>query len=125
MMFDLIDENSWLRGQVEELVLTVMDEENNLVDLTDPSITALEFRVKKSAGDADPPVLSLSLGDGITPRDQTGVNRGLADITATADQTFALGAGLWHYDVLLIFGTKRKFVVDPSLLHVKDVVNFP
>lgn len=130
---DLLDDsatggadNSWIRGEDVEMVLTVTDDTGALEDLT--TAIDIELRVKDSPDDADPPLLALSLGSGITVRSpQTGSNLGLADVVATAAQTFALVAGLKHYDVFVVRASgKRKCAISPqSRLQIGAVVNFP
>lgn len=119
----LIDDDAWVRGETVELRLVLTDTEGNTFDVT--ALTAIELRVKKSAGDDDPPILALGLGTGITPLTQTGGDLGACTVIVTADQTFAIPAGLWHYDVV---STKsdgsRRFAIGPSLLRVNDPVNF-
>lgn len=92
----------------------------------------LEFQIKAADGDADPPLVSKSVGSGITLLPQTGTTLGQADIEVLSTDTGPANAswptappdGVFRYDVVLIdTDTRRYYIVPPSDFHVRAVVN--
>lgn len=111
----------WLRGETRSLVLTVtVDGEPQ--DLT--AATAIEYQLKASVGDPDPALISLSIGAGITLREQAGANLGVADIVVSSALADTLAPGTYAEEVVTVFpGDVRRYLVGPRLVKVLGVVN--
>ncbi len=75
------------RGQTATFVITVEDENGDRFNL---DTHTLHFHVKNLVTDADPPIIDLSTGVGITHRSQVSPNVGVADIVMTSVQTALL-----------------------------------
>lgn len=86
------------RRQTATFVLTVVDENGERFDLTG---STLYMRAKNKETDADPAIIALLTGTGITHRAQTGATLGQADIVMTSAQTALLAAQANVYDVWL------------------------
>jgi hypothetical protein len=88
---------------------------------------AIELQLKRNPGDADPPLAFLSIGGGITLRDQD-TEMGYADVVTPVDMLTGSGtpAGVYYFDVCVILpGPIRRYVVKPTKVVVRDVVNQP
>lgn len=115
----------WYRGETREYVITVTVDGDEQ-DLT--SATDIEMQLKTAPGVADPPLASLSIGSGITLRPQSGTTLGQADIVLPYNWLTGAGtpAGTYYFDVCVIFpGPVRRYVVRPTKVYVRDVVNPP
>jgi hypothetical protein len=115
----------WYRGETREYVITVTSDGEEQ-DLT--AATAIEMQLKATPGAADPPLASLSLGSGITLRAQSGTTLGQADIVIPYNWLTGAGtpAGTYYFDVAVIFpGPIRRYVIKPTKVIVRDVVNQP
>jgi hypothetical protein len=114
---------TWVRGQTEEWTLSVFNADGSPSDLS--TNLGIELEVKQFRGQADPAQLTLSQGDGITVRSQVGADVGVCDVVATLDQTFALTAGVWQYDVFVTRSDGARKCVMYGNLKVEEVVDFP
>lgn len=117
---------TWLRGETQELVLTVFDALGEARDLS--TATAIEYQVKALAGAPDPPLIALALGSGITLRPQADATLGQADVVVSSALTDALAPGTYYEEAVLVLpGTPpiRKYVIGPRKFFVSDVVNRP
>lgn len=114
---------TWYRGETIDKVLTVATDG----ELRDLSVaTGIELQVKSAPDADDPPLISLAIGYGITLRAQSGATLGQADVTISSAQVDALAPGVYYYDVAVDFpGPERKYVVKPTKVIVKGVVNRP
>lgn len=114
---------TWYRGETIDYVLAVTtDGEPDSLSVA----TAIELQLKAAPGGSDPALVSLGIGTGITPRAQTGTDIGVADVQIPSAALAAVPAGVYYYDVVVIWndGT-RKYVVKPTKVLVRDVVNAP
>lgn len=109
------------RGQSWSKTYTVTDRVTGLP--SDLSAAVIEFQVKAKTGDPDPPLISLFVGWGIALLPQTGATLGKFKVTLTAGDTASLAEGKYHYDLVLAVGADRYFLVEPTLLEVRGVVN--
>lgn len=113
-----------LAGETRTLAVTVSrrSDGTNLNLLTE--VSAIELQVKAQDGDADPPLISKSIGSGITVRSpQTGDDLGVCDVVIDAADTSSL-AGVYRWDlVVLLASGERLFGVRPSDFVVSQVVN--
>jgi hypothetical protein len=119
----------WYRGETISYVLTVQSDGAG-VDLS--SATAIELQLKAEPGDADPPLVALSMATGeIVPRTQTGDDVGKADITVPYDTLMddATPAGTYWIDVVVLFPASpqniRRVPIKPRRVRLKDLVNQP
>lgn len=85
----------------------------------------LECQIKLTAGAADPALVSLTVGSGITLDTQSGDTLGHLTVTFSATQTDSLTAGIAYLDVWAISGLSRKCIIKPRRVIVRDVVNPP
>lgn len=120
-VIDLNGPISIYRGDSATLRLTVTDDEDARVDLTGATI---ELQVKAALGDADPALITASVGSGITLRDQTDDEEiGQADIALTSANTNRT-PGLFYLDVVVeVSGTRQHLMVREFT--VDGVVNAP
>jgi|SRR5688572_2599419 len=112
------------RGATKRWTITIRREvDDEPIDIT--AATALEFQVKTVPGAADPPLISKAIGTGVTIQPQTGDTLGQAIIALDGADTNGAGtpAGLYHYDVVLVLGGERHYVIAPSEFWLRDVVN--
>ena len=119
-------------GESLVLLLTVTDQgTGDPFDLS--TYTAIEFQVKASDGAADPPLISKSLGSGITlvgggtgGQAQVAINTS-DTTTANPEWPAAPGnVGTFRYDLVGIDGSgDRDVLIPPSNFRVKPVVNLP
>lgn len=79
--------------------------------------TLIEFEIKKNQGDADPALVSKSLGDGVT---LDGLEHILVDLDPA--DTSGLG-GSYRYDIVGEWSGSRKFIVNPSRVFIDPAVN--
>lgn len=86
------------RGQTARFVLTVVDEDGDRYDLT---AATLYLRIKASVSDADPALIELATGTGITNKVQSGATLGQADVVITGAQMATLTGINYYYDVWL------------------------
>jgi len=109
-------------GESRTFRVTVrLESDASLVDLT--TATAIEFQVKTVIGGADPALIALAIGTGITVLPQVGLTLGQFDINLLPSHTSAL-SGAYYYDVVVVLtGGKRYYVVPPSRFNVSLVVN--
>lgn len=115
-------------GQTKRLTLAFADADGERIDLT--TATAIELQVKAADGDADPALIALSIGDGITVRPQVGDDIGMADAVISSARTTAApwpdapaSVGIFRYDVVLEISGDRHYAVPPSDFVVRSVVN--
>lgn len=116
------------RFESKTLTGTVIDPDNGdaLVNLNTAhgGVTALEYQVKVRPGAADPPAISKAIASGITILTQSGTTLGQFTVALVPADFSTVPAGQYYYDVVLIFSdTTRMYVVKPSLVLIKDVVN--
>lgn len=109
---------TWYRGATIKKLLTVVTD-GEPRDLTTATV---ELQVKADLGAADPPLIALAIGEGITLRDQT-TDPGLADIVISSEQTDGLTPGTYWFDVVAVFGSERYYVVEPTKVILAPVVN--
>lgn len=115
---------TWYRGETTTYVLTYVV---NGVPTTLANASAVELQLKAAPGTADPPLATLSLGAGIALRNQT-TSPGQADVVIPYDWLTGVGtpAGTYYFDVVVVFpGPTRRYVVRPTRVVVRDVVNPP
>jgi len=115
----------WYRGETVNYVLTVTTD-GVAEDLT--AATGIEMQLKATPGAADPALASLSIGSGITLRAQSGTTLGQADIVIPSNWLTGAGtpAGTYYFDIVVIFPSSvRRYVVKPTRVIVRDVVNQP
>jgi len=109
------------KGESKTLLLTISDSDGVRLDITGFTI---EFQVKLKDGDADPPLISKSVGSGITILTQSGGTLGQATVKIDSADTTGLTAQKHRYDVIVIdLVGDRQVVVPPSNFWVKEVVN--
>lgn len=114
----------WYRGETREMVFSYV-EDGYATSLT--TATAVEYQVKAAPGDADPPLISLGLGSGVTLRTQSGATLGQVDIVVPSADTDALAPGVYYEEVVVVFpGTppRRKVPVQRKII-MSGVVNRP
>lgn len=107
------------------------DNSNTLVNLTSGAggthgaLATMEFQVKARPGAADPPLIAKSIGVGITIPAQTGTNLGRYNIQLDPADFSTVPAGLYYYDLMTTWAGDgfRIYLVKPSILMLKDVVN--
>lgn len=104
------------KGQTAKWVLKVLDEDGDPFDLTS---TTLYLRVKASTSDADPALVALLTGSGITNQTQTGSTIGWADVLMTPTQTNLLTALNYFYDAWSDTAGDRAVIVPVSKFTVK------
>jgi hypothetical protein len=116
------------RSESTVLKVTVTKDDDGLrEDLT--SATPIEFQIKALPGGVEPPnpLLSKTLAaGGIVLLTQSGDTKGQFEITiASGDlSTTTTPAGIYFYDVMITMpGSVRHYVIRPSKLTLKDVVN--
>lgn len=110
------------KGQTKTWRVPVSDEDGAAVNLT--TVDEIEFQVKRRAGNADPPLISKSLGDGVTVLDQTDPDTlGSFEIRLEASDTSGMDEGVYRYDVVLIAGSDRQYIVPSSKFNLLEVVN--
>lgn len=122
----------WYRGETTEYELSVT-RNGEAVDLS--TATALELQLKLTPGAADPALASLSLGSGITLQTQSGTTLGKATVlipydwltqTSGSPAAAVTPAGTYYFDVVVVYpGPVRRYVVKPTKVVVRDVVNPP
>lgn len=114
----------WYRGETIEYVLTVTSDG----DGDDLRLAAgIELQVKLQPGAVDPPLVSVAIGTGVTLRDQDATP-GIADVVIPYNALTGPGtpAGTYWFDVCMILpGPVRRYVVKPTKVVIRDVVNQP
>lgn len=110
-----------LAGESRVLRVTVEDETGARINLTGATI---EFQVKAALGGADPALISKFVSSGITILPQSGETVGQADIELLSEDTAAL-SGTYYYDVVVVIGGARSYIIVPSKFFVSKVVNQP
>jgi hypothetical protein len=122
-------------GETKELVLIFTKSSDgarlNLDSELDAGADAIELQVKVLEGDADPALIALAIGTGITKRTQTGDDLGVADAAIPSSATLGgswpaapANVGVFRYDVKIILASGAvKYPVNPSDLIVRAVVN--
>ena len=114
-----------LKGESRTFRTTIRDSTGALVDLS--TATAIEFQVKDADGDSDPPLISKSIGSGITL--VGGGTGGQFDIALDPSDTSSspdLAIKTFRYDVVVVLSTgARHYVIPPSDFTVVAVVNQP
>ena len=114
---------SIIRGDSATYRLTITDENDDRVDLTDYEV---ELEIKAALDGIDPALVSLSIGDGITLLDQgEPATVGQADAELTSAQSLALTTGVLWLDVIATLDGDRQHVVAPIEFVVKGTVNLP
>jgi hypothetical protein len=101
------------KGAHATITITVYDETDTLVDLTDHGVS---FRVKLAVTDAVP-LIAATVGDGITLLAQTGDTLGQAEIAIVPADTAAMDPGLYVYEVRVTEpapGSEIHSVIRPS-----------
>lgn len=92
------------------------------VDIT--SATAIEWQAKYPTGAPYVPVVSLSLGSGISISDQTDPDtKGEFVVTIPSAATVGIMAKRYKYDVWAVLGGEKKYVVRASDFNVLEPVN--
>jgi hypothetical protein len=111
-----------MKGESFSRVVTVVDYDNDgeLQDLTGATI---ELQVKALAGAADPAIISLSVGSGITILTQSGDTLGQFRFDLSSAATAAKTPGKYRYDVAVVIGGVRHYAVPPSDFRLVAVVN--
>lgn len=110
------------KGEDKTYRLTITDADNERVDITG---FALQFEVKLDVGDADPAIISKTVGAGITILTQSGSTLGQATVEVDSADTSPLAVVVHKYDVVAVdLAGERHVVVPPSDFDVRDVVNF-
>lgn len=87
--------------------------------------TAIEWQAKYPTGAPYTPVVSLSLGDGIVVRgvQSNPTDKGWFDVTVASSKTFGITAKRYRYDVWVVIGGEKKYVVRASDFNVLEPVN--
>jgi hypothetical protein len=113
-----------LAGETRTLAVTVTRRSTDAFVNLLTEVSAIELQVKAQDGDADPPLISKSVGSGIVIRDpQTGDDLGVCDITLDPADTASL-SGVYRYDlVVTLTGGERLYGIRPSDFVVDPVVN--
>lgn len=107
-------------GESTRKRFTVRDEEtDDPVDLTGATI---EFEIKAKAGDDDPALVHKEIGDGIELLTQSGDTLGQGDFVIDPEDTAALD-GMYMYDLVVVSGGERRYVIKPSECYIHPVVN--
>jgi hypothetical protein len=114
---------TWNRSETKTKVLTVV-EDGALGNLT--LATDIEYQLKTAPEVADPPLISLSVGFGITLRTQAGETLGQADILIPSAAVDALAPGTYYEEVCVIWADgRRTYPIPARKVIVKGVVNRP
>lgn len=115
----------WNRYETIELDFTVtVDGER--VDLTEA--TDLELQVKAAPGGADPPLVALTLGDGITLEVQSGATLGDGHAVIPSDAWDEVAGGTYYWELVGVFpGTPpiRRYLQPVRKVILSEVVNPP
>jgi hypothetical protein len=116
----------WHRGTTIEYVLTVSS--NGTAD--DLSLaTSLELQLKAEVDGADPALVSLGIGTGITLRTQSGTTLGMADVVIPYTALASVADGTYWMDVVVTYSGSpnpiRRLVIPPTKVMVRGVVNQP
>lgn len=115
-----MDKLTLYRGLTFELEIPVRDKTSALVDLTG---YGAELAIKELPDDADPALLQIAVGTGITVADQT-TRRGYLLVEVSAAVTDALAVGDRWFDVIVIdLAGRRKHVVENRELEIRNPVN--
>lgn len=113
------------RGESRVITVGVFDPDTGLpVDLTTGKwqLATLEWQVKLQRGDADPPLVSKSLGAGIVVTPGAVVDQ-IAVAVLPADNA-GLTARIYTHDLVGVFtGGDRVYLLEPSGLAMLGVVN--
>lgn len=123
MAVPVTQSQSVLRGETRGWLVTVTDENDARIDLN--GVDEIEFQVKKRMGRGDPPLVfkSIAMG-GITVLDQSApATKGQFELLLTVNDTKNLPAARYRYDVVIVAGSQRQYVVPPSDFELGDVVN--
>lgn len=118
------------RGESRTILVTVTDPETgDRANLASGTFQAdeLEFEIKTAAGAPDPALISKSLANGgVSLLPQSGDTLGQAHVGIGPTDFAAIAAGIYSYDVVLVLATgARIYVVKPSELRLRNVVNNP
>ncbi len=120
------------RGESRSLLLTIVDPTTALpVDLTELGgtyeLAACEFEVKAAVEDGDPALVSKTIANGgVVVLPQTGDTLGQVRVGIAPGDWATVAPGLYWYDVVAVLASgARLYVVKPSKLHLKGVVNQP
>lgn len=101
-------------GETIEQTLTVVDEDSgDRTDLT--SAVSIAFKVRTTEGGADPALITLGIGTGVTLEPQSGLTIGQAKIVFTAP---AAGTYWYHAEVTMP-GPKMFVAVPPTKFIVR------
>lgn len=113
----------WYRSETQRKVLTVV-RDGELRNLNEAS--AIEYQIKSAPGAADPPLVAIAIGTGITLRAQTGATLGQADILVTSAQVDSLAPGTYYEEVAVAWTDgDRTYPVPPRKFILSAVVNRP
>lgn len=115
------------KNESRTLTVTVTNPDDGFpvaLDAGEWELSALEFQVKSDVEAADPPLLSKSLGSGITLLDQSGDTIGQAEIEIEPGDTTGMTPGAFKYDVAATFTNGRRiYVIKPDWFTLNGVVN--
>lgn len=117
-MIDLIGPMRVFRGDSLTLRLTVTDDEDERVDITDADI---ELQVRTAAGATGAPVIQKTVGAGIEILTQADDTLGQADISITSSDTDRAPA-LHYLDVVVTLGGQRAHVISPRKFSIAGSV---
>lgn len=113
----------WNRSETQEKVLTVV-EDGVLMDLN--HALAIEYQVKTAPETADPPLIGLAIGYGVTLRAQAGDTLGQADIVVPSAAVDSLPPGYYYEEVAVDWDdSRRTYPVPARRILVRGVVNRP
>lgn len=118
----------WKRHETRSLVLTLRDAEGQPQNLDDDPGLVVQWQVKANLGDADPALVDLSIGNGITKRTQTGADIGKLDIVVPYTAWASVAAGFYYHEAVAIFTGSpavRKYPYGSVYFQLIDVVNAP
>lgn len=108
-------------GESAKWLFTAYDRNGDPVDLTGATI---ELEIKLNKGDADPALVHKEVGAGITVLAQSGATLGQFEAALVPNDTGAR-SGMHYWDVVVVSGGERWFVVPPSEFYIEPVVNRP
>ena len=108
-----------LKGESRTFRVTARDDDNEIVDVS--GATLIEFEVQEAVEESDTPDISKSLGSGI--EFVTDGTDGEFDITLLPGDTDTLPPKTYKYDVVVVIGGKRSYVIRPSDFELNGVVN--
>lgn len=109
------------KGNSKSWILTVKDSTQSPIDITGYT---LEFQVKGAVDDADPALISKSVGSGITILTQSGATLGQAQIDVIPADTANLETRVHYYDVVGVDGSSNRYhLIAPDKFEIRGVVN--